>query len=76
MNTDPICLDLATPTADMQRDSQLLSSDEAADFLRISRKTLPTWRALGKSPPFRKLGTRVVYTRSDLEAFVKALPRR
>ena len=55
---------------------RLLSSDEAADFLRVSRYTLPTWRRLGRSPPYRKLGRRVIYSMTDLEAFVGALPRR
>jgi excisionase family DNA binding protein len=58
------------------RDSdQLLSSDEAAEFLRISRHTLPQWRKLGRSPPYRRMGRRVVYVRKDLEAFVEALPK-
>lgn len=55
---------------------RLLSSDEAADFLRVSRYTLPSWRRLGRSPPYRKLGRRVIYSMTDLEAFVETLPRR
>lgn len=57
-------------------EERLLSSDEAADFLRVSRHTLPMWRRFGRSPPYRKLGRRVVYRLADLEAFVASFPRR
>jgi hypothetical protein len=43
------------------------SNDEAADFLRLSPRTLEKYRVRGGGPPFRKLGRRVVYAHSDLE---------
>ena len=43
-----------------------LTSDEAALFLRCSRKTLEDKRVLGQPPRFRKYGSRVRYTLRDL----------
>jgi predicted DNA-binding transcriptional regulator AlpA len=50
----------------------LLDTKEAADFLKLSPRTLENFRNLGDGPPFRKLGRRVLYARSDLEAWVNA----
>ncbi|WP_287459260.1 helix-turn-helix domain-containing protein [Sphingomonas sp.] len=47
--------------------SSFYSNDEAADFLRLSPRTLEKYRVRGGGPPFRKLGRRVVYALSDLE---------
>ena len=43
-----------------------LLETEAAEFLRISRRTLERWRIQGTGPIFRKHGRRVVYARDDL----------
>ena len=40
---------------------------EAADFLRISERTLERWRVEGNGPRFRRFGRRVVYAKADLE---------
>ena len=42
---------------------------EAADYLRVSERTLERWRVLGGGPKFRKFGRRVVYGTADLEAW-------
>ena len=42
---------------------------EAAEFLRLSRKTLDRYRVSGEGPVFYKFGRRVRYARSDLEAW-------
>lgn len=42
---------------------------EAAEFLRLSRKTLDRLRVSGDGPVFHKFGSRVRYARSDLEAW-------
>lgn len=42
----------------------LLSSDECADCIGVSRRTLPIWRMRGRGPRFYKIGTHVRY-RSD-----------
>jgi len=47
--------------------SPFYSNDEAADFLRLSPRTLEKYRVRGGGPPFRKFGRRVVYALADLE---------
>jgi hypothetical protein len=49
-----------------------LTNDEAAMFLRLSPRTLEKHRVIGGGPRFRKFGRRVMYARSDLEAWADA----
>jgi hypothetical protein len=51
----------------LERSSPFYSNEEAADFLRLSPRTLEKYRVRGGGPPFRKLGRRVIYALSDLE---------
>jgi excisionase family DNA binding protein len=46
-----------------------LTNSEAAEYLRLSPRTLEKLRVVGGGPPFRKFGRRVVYTFSELEAW-------
>ena len=46
-----------------------LNQDEAADFLRISERTLERWRVEGNGPRFRRFGRRVVYSKTDLDTW-------
>lgn len=46
-----------------------LDNNQAADFLKISPRTLEKHRVIGGGPQFRKLGRRVVYALADLEAW-------
>ncbi len=39
----------------------LLTTTEAASYLRVSGQTLANWRTQGKGPPFCKVGGRVAY---------------
>ena len=48
-------------------DTIYFTQGEAADFLRISERTLERWRVEGNGPRFRRFGRRVVYSKSDLE---------
>jgi hypothetical protein len=45
--------------------------DEAANQLRSNPRTLERWRTTGDGPAFTKIGRRVVYRRSALEAFIE-----
>lgn len=54
----------------------LVDPTEAASFLCIPVKTLACWRSQGRGPAYRKLGRRIVYTLSDLQAWVEAHPTR
>jgi len=52
--------------------SNLLNQSEAASFLRLSERTLERLRCTGGGPKFCKLGRRVLYLQSDLDAWVAA----
>jgi hypothetical protein len=57
------CLDCA---AQPQR---YLTNDEAAEYLRLSPRTLEKQRVIGGGPKFRKFGRRVMYAVADLDAW-------
>jgi molybdenum cofactor biosynthesis enzyme MoaA len=57
------------------RQSPFLTNGDAADFLRLSPRTLEKYRVAGGGPIFRKLVRRVVYAISDLEAWANARAR-
>jgi excisionase family DNA binding protein len=51
--------------------SDLLTRDEAAEFLGIKPQTLAVWATTHRYHlPYIRVGTRVRYRRSDLEAFL------
>jgi len=52
----------------------LLSIKEAADYLRLPKRTLDLWREKGKDrgPRFYRLGKQVRYRVEDLDAWLKA----
>ena len=56
----------ATSAAQPQR---YLTNDEAADYLRLSPRTLEKQRVIGNGPKFRKFGRRVMYAVADLDAW-------
>ncbi len=47
----------------------LLTTKEAAAFLRLTRSTLDHYRCVGRGPDYRKHGVRVFYTRASLIAW-------
>nr|BAH89963.1 hypothetical protein [uncultured bacterium]BAH90319.1 hypothetical protein [uncultured bacterium] len=49
-----------------------LTNDEAAEYLRLSPRTLEKQRVIGGGPKFRKFGRRVMYAVSDLDAWADA----
>ncbi|MBT9549489.1 MAG: helix-turn-helix domain-containing protein [Hydrogenophaga sp.] len=46
-----------------------LTNDEAADYLRLSPRTLEKQRVIGGGPRFRKFGRRVMYAVTDLDTW-------
>ena len=46
-----------------------LTNDEAADYLRLSPRTLEKQRVIGNGPKFRKFGRRVMYAVADLNTW-------
>lgn len=55
--------------------SDLLTTEEAATFLRLAPQTLHRRRCQGSGPAFCRIGRRCLYRREDLEAFVIASRR-
>lgn len=51
------------------------NTDQAAKILGLSRRTMETWRLGGKGPKFKKMGSRVLYSESDLVEFSEAQTR-
>lgn len=49
---------------------QKLNTQEAAAYLGVQPNTLEVWRCKNKGPRYYKLGTRVIYDRDDLDAFL------
>lgn len=54
--------------------SDLLDETKAARYCHLSKKTLQAWRSAKheNQPPFIKLGRRVFYRPSDLEAWINS----
>ncbi|MEW7979907.1 MAG: helix-turn-helix domain-containing protein [Candidatus Sedimenticola endophacoides] len=46
-----------------------LTNDEAAEYLRLSPRTLEKQRVIGGGPKFRKFGRRVMYAMADLDVW-------
>jgi excisionase family DNA binding protein len=59
-----------------RRKCQLLTTREAAEFLRLKPHTLENMRSEGKGPIFMKLGGRVFYHRADLKTWLRESRRR
>ncbi len=52
--------------------SRYLTNEEAAQFLKVSPRTLEKRRVQGGGPRFRKFGRRVIYAIEDLESWANA----
>jgi excisionase family DNA binding protein len=48
----------------------MLTSHEAADYLRLSKRTLERLRVSGFGPKFVKCGRSIRYRQSDLEEWI------
>lgn len=56
------------PAATVQP-QRYLTNDEAAEYLRLSPRTLEKQRVIGGGPRFRKFGRRVMYAVADLDSW-------
>jgi hypothetical protein len=52
--------------------ADFLTLDEAAAELKVCGRTLDRWRRLGEGPPITKLGRRILYRRSSVQAWLHA----
>lgn len=50
--------------------TELLTTAEAADYLRLSPMTLKHWRQQKKGPPWGQMGRNIVYRRRDLDKYI------
>jgi hypothetical protein len=62
----------ASPDIRAARPETVLSQNELARRWRLSPRTLERWRWLGQGPAFLRLGRRIAYRLSDIEAFEAA----
>ena len=51
---------------------RLMTRPEAAEYLRLSDKTLARWAWAGRGPRFIKIGGAVRYDPADVDAFIEA----
>lgn len=49
---------------------EYLNIEEAADFIGVSRQTLDRWRIEAIGPSVHRVGRRVLYSLTDLRAFM------
>ncbi|MCA0308813.1 MAG: helix-turn-helix domain-containing protein [Actinobacteria bacterium] len=49
---------------------ELLTTEEAADYLTVTAAVLRRWRLLGDGPPYVKLGSLVRYDRAKLDRWI------
>lgn len=60
----------------VERTRELLNEEQAAEYLTVSPGTLAVWRSTGRySLPFVKVGRRVRYRLSDLDAWLEGRSR-
>lgn len=66
----------STPRAFIESSAELLDDKAAAALLDVSPGTLSVWRSTGRyALPFLKIGRKVRYRRSALEAWMAARTR-
>ncbi|MEB3367376.1 helix-turn-helix transcriptional regulator [Saccharopolyspora mangrovi] len=53
--------------------SDYLTTEELAALTRTSRKTVLRWRHIGFGPRGFRIGNRVLYARSEVDAWLKEL---
>ena len=51
-------------------ETPLLTTVEAAAFVRLSRRTLEDYRTKGTGPTYRRLGKKIYYRSEDLNAWI------
>ena len=59
------------PSAASKR-RRLFDPAEASAYLRVAKQTLARWRCYGTGPPFVRIGGRIFYDSTDLDAFIDA----
>ena len=60
------------PNAAPAANDQFLDTAQAAHYLGKSKATLEWWRLEKRGPTFYRIGHRISYKQSDLDAFMEA----
>lgn len=53
-------------------ESPLMNIDEVVAYLKVSESTLARMRRDKNGPPYVQLGARVVYRKTDLDAYIES----
>ena len=51
--------------------SDYFTQEEAAAELKLTQRTLERWQRLREGPPITRLGRRILYRRSSLQAWLR-----
>lgn len=66
----------ATAAPESRPESEQMATKDAAEHIGLSYRTLEKWRNTGEQElPHRKIGCRVYYAKSDLDAWLKSTKR-
>ena len=68
--TLPLDPRVSTPQSRDETDERLLTTPEAAAYLRSSKSYLDKLRVYGGGPPFLRPGRKILYRKSDLDLWV------
>lgn len=53
--------------------TEMMTPDQAAEYLGMKKQTLATWRSLGRYDlPYVKVGRSIKYRKSDLDEFIES----
>lgn len=64
--------ELGRPTVSEFEDAYL-TREEAAQLLGVDKRTLARWFNLGEGPPRIKIGARILYSKSSIEAWLRSM---
>lgn len=64
------------PSQTVPNETDLLNTLQAAERLRVSKRTLEKWRVEGTGPAFLKIGRLAFYTEEQLDAWKQTRVRR
>ena len=65
-------LDIMSDMSELDELPELLTSREAARYLRTTTNSMAQDRYLGRGVPYLKLGSRILYAKADVLAFLAA----
>jgi excisionase family DNA binding protein len=59
-----------SPVSPSSADDPLMTVKEAADYLRVSKSFLDKARLCGEGPPFIRVGRKILYRKSAVDAWL------